>query len=173
MRSPSPRLVSVSSSPLRTAGGSAAPLLRRPTQDRKHPRRAPQHLRLVAPKSRRRRSPALMVVAATVIVALFGLAAFHNLMAGAQYDLERLERELDLEQARLVDLEFQIEQHNAPGSIELLARGALGMIDSPDAVDLVVQSDLLAEVQTVAGGQSTEADLAADWSTVKPLLGAS
>ena len=82
------------------------------------------------------------------IVALFGLAAFHNLMASAQYDLEKVELELDLEQARLVDIGFQIQQLNSPRKVEQLARGALGRIDPADPVALDVEAALLADVNT-------------------------
>ena len=136
-------------------------------------RRPDQRLRLVVQTPRKRTSPILLLTAATVIVALFGLAAFHNLMATAQYDLEHVERELELEQARLVNLEFQIESLNSPGSIEQLARGALGMIDPDRAVDLAVQPTLLAEVQGAAGPPAAAQNLGADWATVKPFLGTS
>lgn len=171
-----PRLVRVSSSPLAATGG-ARPAIPAPGPTPARQRIGGPHLRLVTREGRRRRtSPVLALVALTVIAALFGLAAFHNLMATAQYDLERLERELELEQARLVDLEYQVEQLNAPGKVEQLARGALGMIDPTDAVDLVVDPALLAEVH-LADAASREAAPGADgdidWATLKPLLGAS
>lgn len=133
------------------------------------------HLRLVNEPERRRRgvSPLLWIGALTVAVALFGLAAFHNFMATAQYDLERLELELELEQARLVDLEFEVEQLNSPATVESLARGALGMIDPNEAVDIVVSAGVLAEVQTAANGQQVPGNVSTDWATLKPLLGAS
>jgi len=105
------------------------------------------------------------------IVALFGLAAFHNLMASAQYDLEKVELELDLEQARLVDLGFQIQQLNSPRKVEQLARGALGMIDPVDPVDLDVEAALLAEVNTAHSSLASGTNLATDGSMLKSLLG--
>jgi hypothetical protein len=171
----SARIVSVSSSPLGQQS-AAAPSSAGAQPLRKHRHEAPdreKHLRLVVPEQRRRTSPVLLLVAGTVIVALFGLAAFHNLMASAQYDLERVERELELEQARLVDLDFQIQKRNAPGEVEKLARGVLGMIDPSDAVDLNVTPALLAEVQTASTNIDRQLANSTDWATLKPLLGAS
>jgi len=140
----------------------------------RHDRREAQrdnHLRLVTPSTKRRTSPALLVVAGAVVVALFGLAAFHNLMASAQYDLEKVELELELEQARLVDLGYQIEQLNSPRKVEKLARGALGMIDPLAPVDLDVDSALLAEVNTAKAALSAVAGPTTDRPTALPLLG--
>jgi len=133
------------------------------------------HLHLVRePKPRGRGvSPLLWVGALTVAVALFGLAAFHNFMATAQYDLERLEQELELEQSRLVDLEYEVEQLNSPAKIESLARGVLGMTDPGEAVDIVVSAGVLAEIQTAANDQEAPGESSTDWATLKPLLGAS
>ena len=94
-------------------------------------------------------------------------------MASAQYDLEKVELELELEQARLVDLEYQIEQLNSPRKVEQLARGALGMIDPAHPVDLDVEATLLAEVNIAHGALVAVAPPTSDWSTLKPLLGAS
>jgi len=133
------------------------------------------HLRLVRESKPRRRgvSPLLWIGALTVAVALFGLAAFHNFMATAQYDLERLEQELEVEQSRLVDLEYEVEQLNSPAKVESLARGVLGMTDPGEAVDIVVSASVLAEIQTSANDQETTGESSTDWATLKPLLGAS
>lgn len=147
---------------------SSAPATARldPQQSRPH-----NHLRLVTAVSKRRTSPVLLVAVGAAIVALFGLAAFHNLMASAQYDLEKVELELDLEQARLVDLGFQIQQLNSPRKVEQLARGALGMIDPVDPVDLDVEAALLAEVNTAHSSLASGTNLATDGSMLKSLLG--
>lgn len=133
------------------------------------------HLHLVRETKPRRRglSPLLWIGALIVAVALFGLAAFHNFMATAQYDLERLELELELEQSRLVDLEFEVEQLNSPAKVESLARGVLGMTDPGEAVDIVVLAGVLAEVQTAANEQQAPGETVTDWATLKPLRGAS
>jgi len=139
------------------------------------PTERPPHLRVVGEpkKSKRGVAPTLWIGALTVAVALFGLAAFHNFMATAQYDLERLELQLELEQVRLVDLEFEVEQLNSPAKVESLARGVLGMTDPGEAVDIVVPVGVLAEVQTAANELTSPGENPTDWATLKPLLGAS
>ena len=137
------------------------------------PERPDDHLQLVRVNEKRRTPPVLFIGALIVVIALFGLAAFHNVMAGAQYKLEGLERELDLEQARLIDLEFQVEKLNSPATVELLARGVLGMVDPSETVDVVVTSQLLAEVQVAANGQTLGATTDTARSNFEPLLGAS
>lgn len=111
----------------------------------------------VVPAARPHRVPFLIGVVLTALVLVaFGFAAFHTALAETQYELEQVERELQLDRQRLESLQFQLDEFNSPAKIEQSARGILGLVDPEDPVDLVVSDELLAEVTgavTTGGGR--------------------
>lgn len=119
----------------------------RDTRQRRSSSSSEQPRLTVVDRPRSHRMPMLFgLVAVVVLVVMFGFAAFHSQMASTQYELERIERELTLEQERLVDLQIQLDELNSPAQIERLARGALGMVDPSTPVDVVVDESVVAEV---------------------------
>ena len=132
------------------AGARVAPTRPAPQSDRHRSRRL-----TVVPAARPHRVPFVVgVVMTALILVAFGFAAFHTALAETQYDLEQVERELQLDQQRLADLQFQLVEYNSPAEIELLARGVLGLVDPEIPVDLVVSEELMAEVSG-AGAAAT------------------
>lgn len=112
-----------------------------------------------------------LLVSLVVLASLFSLAVFHTWMAETQFELDDVEGQLAVQRGRLADLEFQVERYNAPGSVEGLARGQLGMIDPGEPRDILISADLMAEIgaaeaayrrpelETVPGADTTTADV--------------
>ncbi len=136
--------MTATSTSTRAARVAPSPRANPPSQLRQ-PRPVPP-LRVVGEPQRRRIPVFALLVSLVVLGSLFSLAVFHTWMVETQFELNDIEGRLAVQRGRLADLEFQVERYNAPGSVEGLARGQLGMIDPGEPVDILVTPELMAEI---------------------------
>lgn len=145
------------------------------------PKRQPD-LRVVrAAATRRRRRLAAVLTTLFVAGGLFGVAAFHVLIAQNQFRLDEIEEQAVVEQAKYERLRLQVAELESPARIVAAAQQRLGMVPPPGVRYLSPAG--------VAGGTIAGSSPAADesddddhrggavatagtgWSTVKPHLG--
>lgn len=120
----------------------------------------------------RRRGPAphrplrlaLWTTAVLTVGTIFGAAAFHVLLVQSQFRLDRLSDRAAEEQQRYEELRLQVARLAAPERIVATAQERLGMIVPPNVAYLMAPAP--------APGGPAAPSLAADWSEVKPYLGA-
>jgi hypothetical protein len=96
-----------------------------------------------------------MVTAGFVLAALFGLAAFHNLLAQGQYELEGLGEQIELAQRHELQLRIEAERLVSPGRI---AEGAetMGLVIPQEVTDLTVTTE--EPGSTVPNGEAITSD---------------
>ena len=88
--------------------------------------------RELGPRARRRRARLLTTGAGVLVSALlFGLVAFHVLIAQSQLQLGRMETQTSDAQARYDRLRLQVAQLSSPGRIVAAAQERLGMVAPP------------------------------------------
>jgi hypothetical protein len=139
----------------------------------------PPPLLVVPPRYRRRRAG---VAAATVVLTLFavmlGLVAFQTRLAQGQLRLDQLDRDAREQQVRYDRLRGQVAVLESPTNIVAAAR-AQGMV-TPDQIRYVaVPPDAVAAVAASSGADGgvqvsnagADESAAAQWSTVKPIVG--
>ncbi|MGH9031782.1 MAG: hypothetical protein ACRDZV_06590 [Acidimicrobiia bacterium] len=154
----------------------AAALRGRPARPVRPPRqpagtRRTATLRVVDIEAQRRARRVRRVLAgfgATVVCALVAAVGFHVVVAQSQLKLDRLEREIAVEQDRYQELRLMVAAASSPERIT--ARAAeLGMVPPSDPPSVVtVPSD--PAVPTVTPSDSTGTTLAESWETVKQHL---
>ena len=104
----------------------------------------------------------------TALMVMLGLALFHNMLARGQYELSSLDAEVQVERNNLLDRRFQLESLSAPGEVELVARGALGLEAPVDPIDVVVSADVIRLVSSA--DDAVLNDRGEGWITLKTLL---
>ena len=144
-------------------------------------------LRLVAPLGHRQASPRLHVVerqllgrrvvgvttvlGLVALAVLLGLAVFHSALAEGQYQLSQVESDIEFERQSALELEYELEALSAPGHVELIAQGVLGLVSAAEPIDLPVNPAHIAATarvdDDVLNGSGT------DWLALKQLLNAS
>jgi cell division protein FtsL len=168
------------------ASAAPAPQRSRPQPATTAPPR--RHLRVVPPERNRRPrlSPALGVVATTVVfVGLFALAVVHTLLVQGQIHLDQLDAEVAEQQASYQRLRLDLGQLESPERIVAEAESRLGMV-SPDDVMYLSPEDPVPAADATKDDGTTPVDEVTDqgrvagrelaqgedaWSTMKPLLG--
>jgi len=148
---------------------------------RSRPEARPNHLRVVAPAERVRRSltPATAVLlTAFVFATLLAVAVAHTLLVQGQVTLDQLDAELSTEQAHYQQLRKDVAELESPTRIVAAAQDQ-GMV-TPD--DLVYLQPSTAELSTVGPTTGDDHEPVADptvgagsdrtWSVMKPLLDA-
>ena len=101
------------------------------------------HLRVVAPPTRARArrqalhrsrtGPVLAVAMVVVFASLMASAGFHGMLVGGQSDLDRMEQQLEQEQATLAREKLALAEMQSPESIAARAK-ALGMVPAEQQV---------------------------------------
>lgn len=148
-----------------TARALAPAPLRRPDTRRDTRRDAPRHLRVVPRSSRRRATRALVVGAAVLtLVAIFGLVTFNVFLVQSQFELERIEQQVDAERQEYERLRLEAARLSSPERILDLARSELGMVDPEGVTHLTAPASGSQEGAPPGGARS--------WAEVKPFLAA-
>ncbi len=139
----------------------------------------PNHLRVVAPAERTRRSltPAMAVLLTAMLFAiLFAVAIAHTVLVQGQVRLDRLDAELTEEQARYQQLRKDVAELESPPRIVAAAQEA-GMVTPDDLIYLQPRAADPATVGATSGDhreRTADPTVAADaeraWSTMKALL---
>ena len=138
-----------------------------PAPDR-HPDRRADHLRVVEPAERARRTltPARAVVLSAVLFALLlAVAVAHTLLVQGQVRLDHLDSQLTTEQLRYQQLRRDVAQLESPTRV-VEAAHAQGMVTPDDLVYLQPRADASA----VASGPSATPSADRAWTEVKPML---
>lgn len=157
--------------PARTASAAVAhqpvparPAPRRPTRRPSPPPR--RHLRVVRPPRRRRRRARMFVVTgvALSLVAVFGLVAFNVFLVQSQFQLERLEQQVEEQREEYERLRLEAARLSSPERILDRARTELGMVDPVSVTHLTAPSGSEDGADPTEGGRA--------WSEVKPFLAA-
>ncbi len=107
-------------------------------------------------------------VGVAALVILMGLAIFHSVLADGQYRLNGLERDIDAERQRMVELQYQLETLNTPMEVELMAEGILGLVSASEPIDVTVPPIFIASTARV--DSEVLDDGGVDWMSMKSLL---
>lgn len=139
----------------------------------------PNHLRVVAPAERTRRSltPAMAVLlTALVFATLFAVAIAHTVLVQGQVKLDRLDAQLTQEQARYQQLRKDVAELESPDRVVADAL-AQGMVEPDDLVYLQPPAEDPSAVGPTTGDEdepaadpAVGADLDRSWASMKALL---
>jgi cell division protein FtsL len=143
-----------------------------------------RHLRVVEPRSRRRRPNGrfLFLAASGVVIAVaFGLVYLHVVMAQRQIRLDDLNAQVAKDQAQYQTLRLQVAQLSSPQQIISTAEGKLGMRQPQSVIYLTPKSGsasagpsgLGSDPPTTKGGVVPAPEGDADWPAIKSDLAGS
>ncbi len=107
-------------------------------------------------------------VGVAALAILMGLAIFHSVLADGQYRLNGLERDINAERQRMVELQYQIETLNTPMEVELMAEGILGLVSASEPIDVTVPPIFIAATARVHAEVLDDGGV--DWMSMKSLL---
>lgn len=165
-----------------TSGAAAVAVVPDPAPATRPRRPArPDHLRVVAPAERARRTitPATVVLlTACLFATLFAVAIAHTVLVQGQVKLDRLDAQLSAEQLRYQELRTDVAELESPTRI-VAAAHEQGMVIPDDLVYLQPSTPDPSAVGPTTGDDHDPADdpaagvhLDRAWSDVKPLLDA-
>lgn len=137
------------------------------------PARAPArrrgHLRVVDAPPKRRRRVRLTVTGAVVatLTVVFGLVAFNVFLVQSQFELERLETQVEQQKQEFERLRLEAARLSAPERILRISRQELGMVD-PSAITNLTAPSPEGSAEPFTDGS----EAAREWAEVKPFLAA-
>lgn len=108
------------------------------------------------------------VLGGAALLILMGLAVFHSVLADGQYRLSRLERDINAERQRMVELQYELETLNTPMEVELMAEGILGLVSASEPIDISVSTTFIAATARVDAEVFDDGGV--DWMSMKSLL---
>jgi cell division protein FtsL len=160
-----------------TRGGTAlaaAPVRPQPRPARRTEVAPRRHLRVVGPadRVRRRLTPrAGVVLTVLTFVTLLLVTVAHTLLVQGQIQLDELDAQLRVEQARYQELRKDVAEMESPTRV-VAAAEELGMVMPEDLVYLQPTAPVPADVDPVpvVTGAEVAAAPQSTWSTIKPLL---
>lgn len=122
---------------------------------------------------RGRAAVAVAVVFVGLVVAAFGLATFHSMLAEGQFELDHLNAEIADRQREVLELRSEVAELRSPAYIRSFAHDYLGMVEAEDTLFLPTDPSVVESVVEAGarGGSSDppEGDLG-QWQEIKPQL---
>ena len=112
-----------------------------------------QPSRRFAPSLRRTVALTTLVIVG-LFLAMLGLAAFHGALAKGQFELDRLDAEIESQRAEAGELRLLRERLEAPDRVRREAIGYLGMVDAPERIQLQASPETVAAVLLAVADQT-------------------